>query len=113
MKPDEIKEWLEPEEWKAYGGCLQYERHYNSTYHRPASLQSLKTRKHNAEKNRRIKDALESLALSRQQDAEKKRLMKKHEWTGLLSDICLECRHLKFEGHAPDCLWAKAIEGGE
>ncbi len=57
----------------------------------------------------RVKQYRESLAASRASDARKRALLEKHQW---IYDICPECSGVKnLGGHAPDCKWAKEIEG--
>jgi hypothetical protein len=77
--------------------------------------------------------ALEALAAERKQNAEYRRLMKKHQWIKGLSDRfmfeCLECgattnqtslnlesarkAHPNEFNHKPFCAWAAAIDRGE
>ena len=102
MKPDEIKQHLTAEEWE--------------NYHAVCEMLKIST-------NRSIPDmdfltdqksALGRLAAERQQNAEYRRLMEKHEW-GMLSHgegngwYCPECGMIAGVGHAPNCLWAQAI----
>ena len=99
MNPDEIKKWLMEEEY------ITYEIHAK-TIHASGQATSEKLIK-----------VLESLAEERQQNAEYRRLMKKHEWTWTDDSwgwLCIECGawHKDITDdmpHKSDCLWAKAI----
>lgn len=103
MNPDEIKEWLEPEE---KGICQAYLDYFSDLDEHPERSQAF------TDAVGAAKTFLESLAACRKHSEQRRELMEKHQYQKLGNSFflrCIECDQRKDYYCKPDCLWAQAI----